>query len=122
MDGHQSLATGGPQRRAGLPRRPTSRRQRLFRRSPRPPEPFGQTLQSSAFSHVIETYVPVHRTWSADGVLGYLYSTSFAAPHLFGDRPDRFEAAVKQILACFSDNDTFVEDNTFVIHLGRRPA
>ncbi|WP_343241248.1 MULTISPECIES: class I SAM-dependent methyltransferase [unclassified Streptomyces] len=85
-------------------------------------EPFGQTLRASAFSDVTETYVPVRRAWSADSVLGYLYSTSFAAPHLFGDRRDRFEAAVKQILAYFSDTDTFVEDNTFVIHLGRRPA
>ncbi|MDJ0344939.1 class I SAM-dependent methyltransferase [Streptomyces sp. H10-C2] len=100
----------GTQRRAGSGAFPAS------------PEPFGQTLRSSAFSNVTETYVPVRRTWSTDGVLGYLYSTSFAAPHLFGDRRDRFEAAVKQILAPFSDNDTFIEDNTFVIHLGRRPA
>ncbi|QNA72055.1 class I SAM-dependent methyltransferase [Streptomyces sp. So13.3] len=100
----------GTQRRAGSGAFPAS------------PEPFGQTLRSSAFSNVSETYVPVRRTWSTDGVLGYLYSTSFAAPHLFGDRRDRFETAVKRILALFSDNDTFIEDNTFVIHLGRRPA
>lgn len=87
------------------------------------PEPFGQTLRASAFSDVTESYVPVRRTWSSDGVLDSLYSTTFAAPHLlFGDRRDRFETAVKRILALFSDNDTFIEDNTFVVHLGRRPA
>ncbi|MCZ4100755.1 class I SAM-dependent methyltransferase [Streptomyces sp. H39-C1] len=100
----------GPQRRAGSG---------VF---PATPEPFGQTLRASAFSDVTESFVPVRRAWSADGVLGYLYSTSFAAPHLFGDRRDHFEAAVRQVLGCFSDTDTFIEDNTFVIHLGRRPA
>jgi hypothetical protein len=48
-----------------------------------------------------------------------LYSTSFAARHLFGDRLDEFEAAVGDVSTGHGD-DTFVEENEFLIRLGRR--
>ncbi|MEV5543300.1 class I SAM-dependent methyltransferase [Saccharopolyspora shandongensis] len=82
--------------------------------------PYSEIMEESPFNEVEEVRVPVHRTWTAESILGYLYSTSFAAPHLFGDRLKEFEAAVKNRLADFSDNDTFPEDNEFLIRLGRR--
>jgi trans-aconitate methyltransferase len=82
--------------------------------------PYSEIMQESAFSVVEEVRVPVHRVWSAESILGYLYSTSFAAPHLFGDRLAEFEEAVHRTLAEFSDDDTFDENNEFLIRIGRQ--
>lgn len=82
--------------------------------------PYSEIMEESPFSEVEEVRVPVQRTWAAESILGYLYSTSFAAPHLFGDRLKEFEAAVVNRLTDFSDNDTFAEENEFLIRLGRR--
>jgi trans-aconitate methyltransferase len=98
----------GEERRAGAG---------VFRHHDRP---YSEIMQESPFDDVEETTVPVHRVWSTESILGYLYSTSFAAPHLFGDRLADFEAAIKQTLAGFSSNDTFDEHNEFLIRIGRR--
>jgi trans-aconitate methyltransferase len=83
--------------------------------------PYSEIMAESPFSAVEEIRVPVHRTWTAESVLGYLYSTTFAAPHLFGDSLGEFETSVKAVLAEHSDDDTFPEDNEFLIRIGRRP-
>lgn len=83
--------------------------------------PYSEIMEESPFNQVEEVTVPVHRTWTTDSILGYLYSTSFAAPHLFGDRLEAFEAKAKATLAEFSDDDTFGEENEFLIRIGRRP-
>jgi hypothetical protein len=82
--------------------------------------PYSDIMRESPFDKVEEFTVPVTRTWTADSILGYLYSTSFAAPQLFGDRLDEFDRTVRTMLAEFSDSDTFLEDNEFLIRIGRR--
>lgn len=82
--------------------------------------PYSEVMEGSPFSVVEEFRVPVQRVWTAESILGYLYSTSFAAPHLFGERLGQFERQIKTTLAGFNDNDTFGEDNEFLIHIGRR--
>ncbi|MGA5699037.1 class I SAM-dependent methyltransferase [Peterkaempfera bronchialis] len=82
--------------------------------------PYSEIMEESPFNRVEEIRVPVNRTWSTDSILGYLYSTSFAAPHLFGGRPGEFEAAVESALAQHSTEDVFPEDNEFLIRIGRR--
>jgi hypothetical protein len=64
--------------------------------------------------------MPVTRTGTADSVLGYLYLTSFAAPHLFGKRLDEFDQRTRDTLKQFSDTNAFPEENAFLIHIGRR--
>ncbi|WP_018722320.1 class I SAM-dependent methyltransferase [Salinispora fenicalii] len=81
-----------------------------------------QALRDSPFNQVEEFVVPVHRTWTANSILGYLHSTSFAEPELFGDRLNEFDNAVRAALAQCTDTDTFIEENEFLIHLGRRPS
>ncbi|MGW0242255.1 class I SAM-dependent methyltransferase [Micromonospora chalcea] len=98
----------GEQRRAG---------ERTFQHHNRP---YSEIMRESPFSQVEEHTVPVNRTWTADSVLGYLHSTSFAAPQLFGDRLGEFDSAVRATLARYSDTDTFAEDNEFLIRIGRR--
>jgi trans-aconitate methyltransferase len=82
--------------------------------------PYSEIMEESPFDQVDEARIPVHRTWNAESILGYLYSTSFAAPHLFGDRLPEFETAVKERLTDFSEDDTFPEENEFLIRFGRR--
>jgi trans-aconitate methyltransferase len=84
--------------------------------------PYSEIMQESPFNQVEEITVPVQRNWNADGILGYLYSTSFAAPQLFAARLDEFDKTVRARLADFSDVDTFVEDNEFLIRIGRRES
>ncbi|MBI3859785.1 MAG: class I SAM-dependent methyltransferase [Thaumarchaeota archaeon] len=81
--------------------------------------PYDEIMRESPFSNVVEFSIPVHRTWDITSIIGYLYSTSFAARPLFGGRAAEFEQALKNTLADYSEGDTFEEDNTFVIRLGR---
>ena len=83
--------------------------------------PYSEIMQESPFSQVEEVTVPVRRTWHTDSILGYLYSTTFAAPTLFGDRLEEFDQAVRARLGDLDSTDTFVEDNEFVLRIGRRP-
>jgi trans-aconitate methyltransferase len=82
--------------------------------------PYSDIMRESPFHQVDEVTVPVVRTWTADSILGYLYSTSFAAPQLFGERLDEFDRTVRTTLEQFSDTNTFPEDNEFLLRIGRR--
>jgi trans-aconitate methyltransferase len=82
--------------------------------------PYSEIMKESPFSMVEEYLVPVRRTWTADAVMGYLYSTSFAAPALFGDRLEEFDTTARAALAKHSDDGQFTEDNEFLIRIGRR--
>lgn len=84
--------------------------------------PYSEIMQESPFSQVEEVRIPVRRTWTAESILGYLYSTSFASRDLFGDRLAEFEVRARAVLAEHSDGGTYPEDNEFLIRIGRRPA
>lgn len=82
---------------------------------------FSDILRESPFSDVTETTVAAPRTHTADSIIGYLHSTSFAATHQFGDRLGEFHQAIRDRLADLSDTDTFTDDNEFHILIARRP-
>jgi len=82
--------------------------------------PYSDIMRESPFKQVEEFIVPVTRTWTVDSILGYLYSTSFASPHQFGDRLEEFDQTIRTTLAQFSDTGTYLEDNEFLIRIGRR--
>lgn len=88
----------------------------------RPWKPYREVLAESAFTRIDQVKVPVRRVRSTDSVIGYLHSTSFAAPHLFGDRLPEFDAEAARQLREFSVDDTFTDDNEFGILIGRRAA
>ncbi|MFF4520461.1 class I SAM-dependent methyltransferase [Streptomyces bluensis] len=87
-----------------------------------PGQPYEDALRASAFHEVTTATIPVRREWRIDEVLGYLYSTSFAAPHLFGERQEAFEAALTDSLAPFIEGGFLVEDNAFTVLTARRPC
>lgn len=82
--------------------------------------PYSEIMRESPFCVVEEIRIPVRRVWNADSIIGYLFSTSFAALPLFGDRVSEFESAVRAALRAYSDDDTFVEENEFTVRLGRK--
>jgi hypothetical protein len=75
-------------------------------------EPAGFTLESRQYT--------VDHEWSVDEIVGYLYSTSFANPALFGDRQADFEADLRAELAVLSPTGVFGERLDFYMMLGRR--
>ncbi|USQ85792.1 phosphotransferase [Streptomyces phaeoluteigriseus] len=56
-----------------------------------PRRSYEDDLAASAFNDVTEHLFPVTRTWAPQEVLGYLRTTSFAAPELFAERLQAFE-------------------------------
>lgn len=82
--------------------------------------PYSEIMEESPFNAVEEHTVQIQRTWTADAVMGYLYSTSFTSPGLFGGRLEEFDAAARAVLAGHSDDGQFTEDNEFLIRIGRR--
>ena len=87
-----------------------------------PSPPYEEVLRQSAFSDVTSAVIPVHRAWTITQVIGYLYSTSFAAPHLFGNDCRAFETRLTETLAPLTDEGLLMEDNTFTVLTARRPS
>lgn len=79
-------------------------------------------LAESVFSDVSEHRFPLRRTWTPAAVVGYLRSTSFARPDLFGDRHARFEQEARSLLEEHACGEGLVEDALFTVLLARRPG
>ncbi|MFE6101277.1 class I SAM-dependent methyltransferase [Streptomyces laurentii] len=82
--------------------------------------PYREILAESAFSQVKEQTVPVERRWTTDEVIGYLYSTSFAARPLFGDRIAEFERRAHWLLDEHAARGGLVENAVFHVLLAHR--
>ncbi|MFJ4818067.1 class I SAM-dependent methyltransferase [Streptomyces sp. NPDC088801] len=83
--------------------------------------PYREILAESAFGQVEEHTVAVERKWSTETVIGYLYSTSFAARPLFGERIDDFERRARALLdEHAAAGGGLIEPASFQIVLGRR--
>ena len=84
-----------------------------------PTEPYTTMLTKAGYSCVEYEDIPVIRTWTTDTILGYLYSTSFSARELYGDRLVEFEATMpSELLASNGGLDHFVENAHFVVQSG----
>lgn len=82
---------------------------------------YDEILAESPFGDVEKVIVPVRRAWTGDALLGFLHSNTNVARPLFGDRIDEFESRIKDVVANYAEGDTVVEDDEFVICLGRKP-
>lgn len=82
--------------------------------------PYSEILQESAFSDVRERIVPVTRTWTPAQVIGYLYSTTFGARELFGQRRPEFEATLLGQLQVFTVNGVLTEQAEFKVCVGSK--
>ncbi len=86
----------------------------------KPRDFFGEYFTSPIFTNLERHTIPVTRQWTADQIVGYLYSTSFASHAVLGDAAPAFEKLLRQRLAALSPSDLFTEHNEFDILLARR--
>lgn len=83
-------------------------------------EPWEKILARSAFRFVKIQDVSIVRNWDVESVIGYLFSTSFAAPHLFGNQLDKFKEEVKNTLLSLNPKGVFQENAVWSIILGSK--
>lgn len=67
-------------------------------------------IRESPFKEYHEWEHEYVRTWTIDSIIGFLYSTSFAAPHLFGPRKEDFEKELTSALLTLEPSGMFPED------------
>ncbi len=73
-------------------------------------ERFEDVFARSPFPNVEVYHKMLHRTVTADGIVGYLYSTSFCSPAVLGEDRAAFEADLRQRLHALSPTGLFDED------------
>ncbi|MEU5217402.1 class I SAM-dependent methyltransferase [Streptomyces sp. NPDC020807] len=86
-----------------------------------PKRSYQDDLAESAFARVTEHRFPVRRTWTPDGVVAHLRSTSFARADLFEDRHARFEDEALTLLERHHVTGGLIENAVFEVLLARRP-
>ncbi|WP_030841464.1 class I SAM-dependent methyltransferase [Streptomyces sp. NRRL S-475] len=87
-----------------------------------PRRSYEEDLAASAFNDVTEHLFLVTRAWAPQEVLGYLRTTSFAAPELFAERHQAFEDEALALLHAHAVDGSLVEEATFRVLLARRPG
>ena len=88
---------------------------------PKESEERWETILARSVFRFVKIYdVPLARYWNVENIIGYLFSTSFAAPHLFGDRLDRFKEEVKSTLLSLNPKGEFQENAVWSIVLGSK--
>lgn len=77
-------------------------------------------IARSAFKSVETRKVSVTRTWDIESIIGYLFSTSFAAPDLFGNQTENFKQDIKKELKSINPKESYEEKATWSIILASR--
>ncbi|MCM8819791.1 MAG: hypothetical protein NC925_03240 [Candidatus Omnitrophica bacterium] len=83
-------------------------------------KPWDEIIAHSPFKFVRIHDVPIVRNWDIESIIGYLFSTSFAAPRLFGDRLDEFKKEIKNVLLSINPKGAFRENAVWAIILGSK--
>jgi trans-aconitate methyltransferase len=97
-----------------------SERRTLMGSYQEPKEYFGKTFTSPVFTNLSWHVINITREWTADQIVGYLFSTSFASRPVLGDKAETFEQHLRARLHEISPNDLFTEPNHFDVLLARR--
>lgn len=89
-----------------------------------PEEPYVITLKKNGYDDPCYESISVIRSWDIQSIIGYLYSTSFSARHLYGERIAKFESVMtEELLRANQGKQAFVEHAEFVIQSGfHRPG
>jgi len=85
-------------------------------------ERWENTLARSVFRFIKTHDMPIVRNWDVESIIGYVFSTAFAAPHLFGDQLDRFKVETKNILLSINPKGVFQENAVWSIVLGSKKS
>jgi hypothetical protein len=84
-------------------------------------EPWEAVLARSPFGHLEWYRLTFQRQWQIDGIIGFLYSTSFCAAPLLGTRREPFEQALREALLAIEPSGHFEEPVLLEAMLARRP-
>lgn len=87
-----------------------------------PPERHEVVLRRSAFTMLAPWSYERRQNWSVAQILGYLYSTSYAARRLFGDQIEHFESELTRRLLELNPDGTFAFRITTSALLGMKRA
>jgi SAM-dependent methyltransferase len=90
-------------------------------RSDRIPWSEGDILARSPFSRVEFQEFAYTRQLDIDGVVGYVYSMSFASPAVLGDRQAGFESDLRETLSTLAGDGPFEEDLVLATYLAWKP-
>ena len=81
-----------------------------------------EVLRDAGFVDVSKRVVEVPHVWTADDVVGYLFSTSYASRAIFGGLADGFAEAVRAALLAHDPRGQFREALSAYVVTGRRPS
>lgn len=84
-------------------------------------ERFEETLGRNGWELTFSRAYPVEQVWDVDGIVGHLWSTSFAGRVHFGDRVDEFERELRAELQTVRPDGRFVEVGACGLVCGRPP-
>ncbi|WP_406499862.1 class I SAM-dependent methyltransferase [Streptomyces sp. NBC_00846] len=87
-----------------------------------PRRTYQEDLAASAWSDFTEHRIHVARPWTPEEVVGYLHTTSFAGPELFGEQHAEFEDEAHTLLHAYAADGLLTEHAVFTILLARRPG
>lgn len=82
---------------------------------------FEEMLDQSSFKRVEVFEVADTRYLTADEIIGFLYSTSYASKAVLGDKRAEFEREVRQTLHGLNPADQFADHLSTGVFLARRP-
>ncbi|QFY13108.1 methyltransferase domain-containing protein [Nonomuraea phyllanthi] len=85
-------------------------------------EPHEAVLARSAFRHVTRVVHEFERSWTAERVIGYLYSTSVPLRRLLGDRRPAFEEEVAEVLRAYTSDGRLLEPVSLAVLTATRNA
>jgi ubiquinone/menaquinone biosynthesis C-methylase UbiE len=86
------------------------------------PENDEGVMRAAGFLEVASHPFVVRQGWTADSILGYLYSTSVCSRRVLGDRAEAFAAEVRSALLRHDPSGLYWEDMRFGYTFGRRPC
>ena len=83
-------------------------------------EPWENITSRSSFKLVKKQEVPTVRNWDIKSIIGCLFSTSFAAPNLFGEQVHAFQKDIKKTILSINPRGIFQENALWSIILASR--
>ncbi len=83
-------------------------------------EPWEKIIARSSFKFVKTQPVSIVRNWDVESIIGYLFSTSFAAPDHFGNQVNAFKRDTKEALLVINPKGIFQENAVFSIILASK--
>ena len=99
-----------------------SKDEKLSNGNQKPNGSWEDSLSRSKFNYVITRQVSITRSWSIEGIIGYVFSTSFANPYVVGNKLNQFKKEIKDKLLSTNPEGKFQEKAVWSIVLGsRRP-